>query len=153
MSRIVGGALFMLVALALVAWFSYRAGYSYADSKHLAQRELEWANYNASLQSARAREQALHEKANKIQKEAQREAATLNANIDVLIGQLRNRPKRPQTSGVPQTPGAESEPDRGCTGAELYSQDAEFLLREAAQCDTIRIAAKQCVDQYNSLTE
>jgi hypothetical protein len=41
----------------------------------------------------------------------------------------------------------------GCTGEKLYRPDGEFLAREAARGDELRILLKQCRDQYEAISK
>ena len=73
------------------------------------------------------------------QKDAQIEA--INTELAGAVNELRKRPKRP-AKAVNGSCG---------TGATLYADDAEFLIREAARADKIRTALGACYKQYDSI--
>lgn len=81
--------------------------------------------------------------------EEERNTATLLATI----GELRNRPDRPAPSGPgganvhPGATGTGPAP-RGCTGADLYRDDAELLARYAAAAVRFKSAAESCHVKY-----
>ena len=69
------------------------------------------------------------------------EIKTLNIGLERTLGELRQRPAR-----LPDPPAA----CQGTTGAELSRQDAEFLAREAARADKLRISLETCYQQYEA---
>ena len=75
-------------------------------------------------------------------KDAQIEA--INSQYVDAISELRKRSSRSQAA----TNGQNSP---GTTGATLFAEDAEFLIREAARADKIRIALESCYKQYDSI--
>lgn len=98
----------------------------------------------------------VEEKSAAIQITTDKERGTLNAHIrsidlerDELVKRLRERPSRPTESGssVPASPGTGASAP-GCTGAELYGQDAEFLAREASRAEALRAYIKSLESQY-----
>lgn len=97
------------------------------------------------VEEARAKEKELQGIANKLREEKNREAKKVAALNDDLLNSLRDRKPR----AMPDDPDAGQ---GGCTGKELYREDAEFLARIAREADEMRIALKQCYSQYDSLT-
>lgn len=75
----------------------------------------------------------------RIQKDAQIKA--INTQLVDAISELRKRPSRTEqtTNG------------KGCNGTSLYAEDSEFLVREAARADEIRVALQACYKQYDSI--
>jgi len=68
-----------------------------------------------------------------------------------LLRSLQARSARPPAA--PDT-GSSSLPSGGpryATGAELYREDSEFLVREAARADQIRLALHTCTQQYRAV--
>lgn len=84
---------------------------------------------------AREREQELQADANKFRNNAYAQINRLTRERDAALDSLRNRPERPSAAanaaGVPSTAGPGGEA-RHCTGADLYRDDAAFLVRLAA---------------------
>ena len=75
----------------------------------------------------------------RIEKDAQIKA--INNQLVDAISELRQRPSRT----------AETSNGKGCNGASLYAEDSEFLVREAARADQIRIGLEACYKQYDSI--
>ena len=145
------------LALTLVTLGILWATYSTGD-KHGAQRvQAQWdaqtiERQQTMKQETERREQAetqLQAEADKRIQEKEIEITRLNANIDRLLDQLRKRPRRPSDAGVPKTPSLESN-GPGCNGRELYREDGEFLAREAARADKLRLGLLECRDAYQA---
>jgi len=75
----------------------------------------------------------------RIEKDAQIKA--INNQLVDAISELRKR-----TSRTDKTTNGQ-----GGTGATLFAEDAEFLIREAARADQIRIGLEACYKQYDSI--
>ena len=76
----------------------------------------------------------------RIQKDAQIKA--INNQLVDAISELRKR-----TSRTDKTTNGQ-----GGTGATLFAEDAEFLIREAARADQIRTGLEACYKQYDSIS-
>jgi hypothetical protein len=79
--------------------------------------------------------------ADKIRKEKDAQINAINSQLVDAISQLRKRPSRT----------AETSNGQSCNGTSLYAEDSEFLVREAARADQIRVALQACYNQYDSL--
>lgn len=101
------------------------------------------ANQIAQTQKAQETHQ---QAADQIRKEKDAQIAFINNQLVDAISQLRQRPNRAQTA-------ANGQITSYCTGSQLYAEDAELALREAARADTIREALKACYKQYDALTQ
>ena len=75
----------------------------------------------------------------RIEKDAQIKA--INDKLVDAISELRKRPSRTDQANNGQS----------CNGASLYAEDAEFLIREAARADQIRVSLEACYKQYDSI--
>ena len=73
------------------------------------------------------------------QKDAQ--IKVINTQLVDAISELRKRPSR----------ATETSNGKGCNGASLYAEDSEFLVREAARADEIRVSLAACYKQYESI--
>lgn len=96
----------------------------------------------AEADKARKREQELQAAADKDRNESQTRINGLRAERDRALAELRKRPSRPPAAanGVGLSKPAGPGPDAiGCTGAELYRQDAEAFLGIATDADELRI--------------
>ena len=116
--------------------FSWYLGYSFEASRfdrYKADQVIETQKLKDQHQAA----------ADQIEKVKNEQIKAINAKLSDALVSLRNRPSRPQV----ETPNAAA-----CgTGATLYAEDGEFLIREAARADQIRSALQACYDQYDSL--
>ena len=75
----------------------------------------------------------------RIQKDAQ--IKVINTQLVDAVSQLRSR-----SSNATKTINGQD-----CNGATLSSPDAEFLIREAARADEIRVGLQACYKQYDSI--
>ena len=75
----------------------------------------------------------------RIEKDAQIKA--INDQLVDAISELRKRTSRTEKTSN----------GSNCNGSSLYAEDAEFLIREAARADEIRVGLQACYKQYNSL--
>jgi len=82
-----------------------------------------------------------------LQKQAD-DLATINNGLRADIERLRKRPRRPST--LPASPAANCE---GATGAQLFREDAEFLIGEAARADKCRAALTGCYSAYDAISD
>jgi len=109
---------------------------------------VESSRFNSYKQAQQAATQALQEQhqaaADQIRKDKDAQITSINAQLVDAISELRKRPSRAQVSSNGQV-------TNYCTGSQLYAEDAELALREAARADTIREALKACYLQYDSL--
>lgn len=122
------------LALAIFLWYS---GYSFEASRferYKAQQVIE----------TQAKEREYQAAADKIEKEKNAQINHINAQLVDAISELRKRPSRAQSA-------ANGPATSGCNGSQLYAEDSEFLVREAARADQIRVALQACYQQYNSI--
>lgn len=103
-----------------------------------------------AIAHAQWKEGVLQDAAQRLRSVKDAEIRDVNARLSAALVELRNRPARP-APGADQVPGAGATPPGG-TGASLFREDAEFLVREAARADEIRAALKQCTALYDEVT-
>jgi hypothetical protein len=133
------------------AWYAYKQGRESGmqqvqtlwDSEKLAMTQAQ----NEELMKARQRERALQALIAKQRKEHAYESNRLSILYQSALSSLSDRADRPaeNAGGVPKDSSAGAESARGCTGANLFRSDAEFLVGEAARADQLRIALKACI--------
>jgi len=116
---------------------------SFHIGKLHALREIDQAVAEAK-EAQRTKEAALQANMDKLREEKNRETAKLRRTVAALTDSLRDRPERP---AVPASTSA-GDGASGCTGAAVYKQDGEFLIRESARADQIRLALIQCQKAY-----
>jgi hypothetical protein len=78
----------------------------------------------------------------KIRKDKDAQIKSINDQLYNALVQLRSRPSRSEYSTNNGQDG---------TGRSLSSEDAEFLIREAARADQIRTALDACYKQYDEV--
>ena len=115
------------------------------------ERAAQEAEYAAAQAAAREKEQALQADADQLRQEKDREIRNLNARATALSNSLRDRPSRPAESSTVPSAASNGPAPAGCTGEKLYRPDGEFLAREAARADELRVLLKQCRDQYEAV--
>ena len=130
----------------------HEMGMAEVQQKWDKERAAQEAEYAAAQAAAREKEQALQAGADQLRQEKDREIRNLNARATALSNSLRDRQERPtaEASAVPSAT-TNGPVATGCTGEKLYRPDGEFLAREAARGDELRILLKQCRDQYETL--
>jgi hypothetical protein len=79
--------------------------------------------------------------ADKIRTEKDAQIKVINSQLVDAVGELRKRTSRT----------SETSNGKNCNGTSLYAEDAEFLIREAARADEIRIGLEACYKQYESI--
>ena len=137
--------------LAGTAWYSYssgrQSGMSAIQMKWDAERAATLAAQAEELMKARQQEQALQSAMNRLKQEKHREATRLANDYAAVINSLHDRAPRPDSGSVPEAAGPRDDP-AGCTGAQLYREDAAVLAGLARDADELRIALKQCQAVY-----
>jgi len=138
-------------SLAGTAWYAHskgkQEGKEMVQAMWNAERLAVTAAQAEEAMKARQKEQALQTLLAQQRKEHQNEVRRLVRDHAALADSLRQRADRPADSpaGVPQVASAGVEPATGCTGSQLYRQDGEFLAREAARADQLRLALRACI--------
>ena len=115
---------------------SFYLGFRLANNRFL--------EYKADQIAKTAQIEKEHQEAtDQIRKEKDAQIASINNQLVDAISQLRKRPSRTQDTSNGQSG----------TGATLFAEDAEFLIREAARADQIRTGLDACYKQYESLNK
>lgn len=98
----------------------------------------------------RAAEKSLATNVITIQKEKDDAIAHIVADRDAQLAELLRRPSRGSAPASASTVASNGPAIVGSTGAELFREDAEFLVREAARADTVRASLLACYAQYET---
>ena len=122
-----------VLALGGIAYGKYES-YKY-DSYVVSQKE-----------AVQKKQEESQLKTDEIKKEKDAQIKAINNQLVDAISELRKRPSRATEAGNGQVTSY-------CTGSQLYAEDAELALREAARADTIREALKACYKQYDSISK
>lgn len=112
-------------------------------AKVVAQYKAEQEKQEKAVE---AKQQQINVDHERITSEKDEKIKALDAQLGSALNQLRNRPSRPtnlEVSTVASSTGS-------CTGAELYRDDAELLIREATRADAIVAERQYYYEQYES---
>lgn len=83
----------------------------------------------------------------KLEEMKNEEIKNLDTAVNDLRSKLRNRPSRKYVTIYSDNPSTE----RACTGAELYKEDGEFLIGEAARAERVLIERNFYYEQYEQV--
>jgi hypothetical protein len=126
-----GVNIYAIIAVVAVALFcgGFVNGCSYQQSK--AEKTI------------RDKEHQYQADADQIRKDKDAQIKVINNQLVDAVSELRKRPSRT----------AETSNGKSCNGASLFAEDAEFLVREAARADEIRVSLEACYKQYDSVSK
>ena len=96
---------------------------------------------NKAEKTIRDKEHQYQADADQIRKQKDAQIKVINNQLVDAVSELRKRPSRT----------AETSNGKSCNGTSLFAEDAEFLVREAARADEVRVALDACYKQYDSL--
>jgi hypothetical protein len=124
-----GVNLYAIIAVVAVALFcgGFVNGCSYQQSK--AEKVI------------REKEHDYQADADKIRKDKDAQIKVINNQLVDAVSELRKRTSRT----------SETSNGKSCNGTSLFAEDAEFLVRESARADEIRVALESCYKQYDSI--
>jgi len=100
-------------------------------------------SYQQSKQekTIREKEHQYQADADKIRTEKDAQIKAINTQLVDAVSELRKRTSR----------SSEASNGQSCNGSALFAEDAEFLIREAARADEIRVALQSCYKQYDAI--
>ena len=123
-------------AIVIGMLFSVYLGYRFEHNNFMG--------YKAKIELAtKAEEQRTQAQADEIRKVKDAQIKTINNQLVDAISQLRSRSNNPTKTINGQD----------CNGATLSAPDAEFLVREAARADQIRVGLEACYSQYDAVSK
>lgn len=138
MYKIVVVVIIWLLSIIIPSWLSYGAGVDKEATKFL--------KYRQSQQSLVLTQEEEHkQQLAKQLKDKEDAIKSLNQRHVSIVNSLRQRTERPITlTFSTETSGSSVSTGAGSTGQQLYREDAEFLVGEAAKADILREALKSC---------
>lgn len=146
--------LFEVAIAALIAgacWYAYHFAYTRgADSVQVAwdaDKQAQAEQTAAIKDQADKKTAALQTQVDHQRSQSNAKIAKLSSDLAAAIDWLHDRPARPGEGSVPDDTGPGT---TGCTGAQLYRSDAEFLTRLAAERDSIAIQLGSCQAAYGA---
>jgi hypothetical protein len=92
----------------------------------------------------REKEHEYQTSTDRIRKDKDEKINNINNQLADAISELRKRPSRSSETLDGSAP-------KGCNGSQLYSEDAEFLIRESARAEKVRVALLSCYQQYDEV--
>ena len=138
MYKIVAVVVIWLLSIIIPSWLSYGAGVDKEATKFLKYRQQQQA---LVLQQEEEHKAKLTEQL----KDKEDAIKSINKRHAAIVSGLRQRTERPITlTFSTETSGSSVCTGAGSTGEQLYRQDAEFLIGEAAKADILREALKTC---------
>ena len=96
---------------------------------------------NKAEKTIRDKEHQYQADADIIRKQKDAQIKVINNQLVDAVSELRKRPSRT----------AETSTGKSCNGTSLFAEDAEFLVREAARADEIRVGLEACYKQYEAI--
>jgi len=142
----------LAAALAGLCWWGYTAvferGAESVQVKWDAERQAQAEQSAKVAADALATTKTLADTIETQRSETHAQIAVLNATVATAVAGLRNRPARDSAGSVPRDSATGSA--AGATGADLLRQDGEFLVRESARADKLRLQLAQCQAAYGS---
>ena len=143
MYKIVAVVVIWLMSIIIPSWLSYGAGVDKEATKFLKYRQSQQA---LVLQQEEQHKAKLTEQL----KDKEDAIKSINKRHAAIVSGLRQRTERPITIPTVKEAGSASVcTGTGSTGEQLYRQDAEFLIGEAAKADILREALKTCRAQLS----
>jgi hypothetical protein len=144
-----------LVAVIAAAGAGYFQGSEHGQAKvqNLWDKEkaAQYAEYAKAQEEARKKEQELQANADQLRQEKDREIRNLNARATALNNSLQHRRSSTSQAGSVSGSSGIGSSIAGCSGKNLFREDAESLVQIAIEADTLRLALKQCYAQYDSI--
>jgi hypothetical protein len=141
--------------LIAAAWYGYNWVYDRGASSVQVQwdkEKLKQAEQSAKVSAdALATTKVLAATIDQQRTQTNAQIANLNSSLSSAIAGLRDRPARNSDGSVSRNPATGAA--IGATGADLLRQDSEFLTREAARADKLRLQLAQCQAQYNAVRD
>ena len=143
MYKLISVIVLWLCSITIAGWLSYGAGVDKEATKFIKYRQEQQALVLEQQEQHKAKlAEQLKDKENAIKSINKRHAA--------IVSGLRQRTERPITiTTIKEVSSASVCTGTGSTGEQLYRQDAEFLIGEAAKADILREALKTCRTQLS----
>lgn len=139
----------LLVVASLFAWHKYEV--NKAINKTIAEQTAIYKKQvdELTIKSLKV-ESELKTQVSTIKGEKDAQIKTLDTKYRIAIDSLRQRQERSSSSNSTGN-SCNTESTKGATGAELYREDAEFLIRFARDTEELKTQLKACYVQYDSI--
>ncbi len=147
--RVIAGILVLLL-LAATHWKAYVSGEKNILAKWDADKLLQAEAYKQALQYSIKESKVLQSHSDKIQAKKDEQAKIISAKLATALNELRNRESRENN---PSDNSTSVGTKRSCSGADLYREDADFLVREASSADRVKVELQECQQKYNKVRD
>lgn len=139
----------LLVVASLFAWHKYEV--NKAVNKTIAEQTTIYKKQvdELTIKSLKV-ESELKTQVSTIKGEKDAQIKTLDTKYRIAIDSLRQRQERSSPSNSTGN-SCNAESTKGATGAELYREDAEFLIGFARDTEELKTQLKACYAQYDSI--
>lgn len=137
----------LLAILTSTHWKAYSSGAASVQAAWDAQNVFAQSEFTRLREEARDKESKLQADKESLRKAKNAQIQKLDADLADALERLRNRPERPGEGDLPAPAGIG--PDTGCTGAQLYRQDAAAFIGESRRAQLVLIDLAQCQAQYD----
>jgi len=141
----------LLVVTSLFAWHKYEV--NKAVNKTIAEQTAIYKKQvdELTIKSLKV-ESELKTQVSTIKGDKDAQIKTLDTKYRIAIDSLRQRQERsPSSNSTGNSSNAES--TKGTTGAGLYREDAEFLIRFSRDTEELKTQLKACYTQYDIIYE
>lgn len=147
----VWAAVCIAVALAASHWKAYTIGQKQVQAERNAER-LDIAKQTLRLMEKHTRaSDDLQAKADNLRRSKNAHIARLDTDLAAALDGLHDRPDRPGAADLPAHTSAGPAP--GCTGAQLYRSDSQFLTRESDRAQRVLADLEECQTAHQSARE
>lgn len=144
-------AIILATALAASHWKAYTSGQKQVQAQWNAERlDIAMKTLRLMENNTRASDE-LQAKADTTRRNKNAHIARLDSDLAAALARLQDRPDRPGAADLPAHTSAGPAP--GCTGAQLYRPDAEFLTRESDRAQRVLADLAECQAAYQSARE
>lgn len=140
---------FAVVIILSLLWGWHTTDISkHVKATEVAMQEIYQKKLDASALQAKKETKALQVDKDKAYDELQNKFKASNNKLSNALNELSKRPKRPlstdNSNNIANTPSA-------CTGAQLYREDGEFLIREAGRAQKVLEERDYYYERYESV--
>jgi hypothetical protein len=124
--------------------FVFFMGYACYDYGYKTAYNKQAVSYVKQLKEQEFKLQESQKNITLIQLEKENEIKTINTKHSSIVNSLRNRPERTVIVQSTSSDSPTISSGAGSTGEQLFREDAEFLIGEAAKAETLKKSLASC---------
>ena len=145
----------IVAILAATGWYGYNwvydRGFTASETQHVAAKLALAEATVTAMNDTKATNVKLQADKDQLRKDKDAQITSINSTLAAAVAGLRDRPARDGAGNMPVDPTTGAK--LGATGANLLRQDSEFLTRESARADRIRVDLIECQAAYAKARE